>query len=132
MIYVCPRFVQNVLCSQEAPCGVVFTLLLIMMGAQIPPESQINNHMLPGSASDQYEALLEMVEESHAAKSTCHSLKMHIIIRSTTVCTLTVMFNHSYLQIQGCNHHRNIYGDIFLPLFFIGNTFMLIILVNMN
>lgn len=113
MIYACPRFVQNVLCSQEAPCAVVFTLLLIVMGAQIPPESQISNHMLPGSASDQYEALLEMVEESHAAKSTCHSLKMYIIIRPSTVCTLTVMFNHSYLQIQGRNHHRSMYGDIF-------------------
>ncbi|XP_016132793.1 metal transporter CNNM4-like [Sinocyclocheilus grahami] len=41
---------------------VVFILLLIMMGAQIPPESRINNHMLPVSASDQYEALLEKTE----------------------------------------------------------------------
>ncbi len=44
-----------------------------MMGAQTPPESRINNHMLPVSASSQYEARLEKAEESHAAKSTRHS-----------------------------------------------------------
>lgn len=125
------KFAQNVLCSQEAkglsPCTVVFTLLLIMM---CPSESQINNHMLPVSASDQYEALLEMAEESHAAKSSCHSLKMHIIIRSTRVCRLTLMFCHIYLQIQGCNHHRIFYRDIFPLIFRLFFTLVLVTLYN--
>jgi len=93
-----------------------------------PPESQINNHMLPVSASDQYEALLEMAEGSHVAKSTCHSLKMHIIIRSTRVCRLTLMFSHIYFQIQGCKHHRYFYRHIF-P--FIYRLFFAMVLVTL-
>lgn len=87
-----------------------------------PPERQINNHMLPVSASDQYESLLEMAEESEAAKSTCHSLKIHIIIQSTRVCRLTLMFCHIYLQIQGCNIPVNIQIILYIG---IGNTYLL-------